>query len=304
MRSRASERSVAATMRPTPLRLTAAVGAAAAVLAVSPPAFAADAVYGGVADSGDPIVVKADAKAAKLRSIAISWRAVCADDSAFPGRGELTPVTPVAGFSPGPTELLVSRNAKGRFKGTQLAAMSASAARAAIIVTVAGKLTATRATGTLSAAVKIMDSATGADITSCDTGSIRWSATRAPGVIYGGVTSQDEPMVLRLNNRRKRVNDVLTVWRAPCAASGGYYRAPDRFTGFPVKSTGRFGGPFTSDSPMDVGGSRHVDYSVLGRIIKTTAKGTLQVKVAETDAGGAVTDTCDTGGVTWKAATG
>jgi hypothetical protein len=265
---------------------------------------AADAVYGGAAESGDPIVVTADAKAAKLRSIVISWRAACGDGSGFPATGVLTPVTPVPGFSPGPTELLVSRNAKGRFKGTQLGAMSSGTAAASIVVTVEGKLKAARASGTLSAVVKIMDQATGAGITSCDTGSLRWVATRAPGIVYGGSTSQGEPMVLRLNAQRKRVNDVLTIWRAPCATSGGYFRVSDRFTGFPIKSTGRFGSPFTNDTPADGGGALHVDYALAGRVTKTSAKGTLQVKVSETDAGGAGTDSCDTGGVTWKAATG
>ena len=36
---------------------------------------------------------------------------------------------------------------------------------------------------------------------------------------------------------------------------------------------------------------------------KSNAKGTLQVKVTETDAAGAATN-CDSGKVTWKAATG
>ena len=55
---------------------------------------------------------------------------------------------------------------------------------------------------------------------------------------------------------------------------------------------------------MDAGRKRHYDYSIAGHVTKTAAKGTLQVKVSETDADGAATDSCDTGGVTWKAATG
>ncbi len=302
MRARAGVRSVAA-MRPSLLRLTAAVGATAAVLAISPSARAADAVYGGRVSSGEPIVVKADAKAAKLRSIVISWRAACGDGSGFPGGDELTPVTPVAGFSPGPTELLVSRNVKGSFKGTQQGAMGSDSAVAAIVVTLDGKLKATRASGTLSAVVKIADRASGADITACDTGPLRWVASRDPGIVYGGSTSQGEPMVIRLNSQRKRVNDVLTTWHAPCPTSGGLYRVPDRFVGFPVKSTGRFGNPFTSDIPLDTG-MVHFDYALAGRISRTSAKGTLQVKISETDASGAATDNCDSGGVTWKAATG
>ena len=64
MRSRAAARSVAA-MRPSLLlRLTAAAGATAAVLAVAPPARAADAIFGGSAKGpATPIVVKADPEA-------------------------------------------------------------------------------------------------------------------------------------------------------------------------------------------------------------------------------------------------
>jgi hypothetical protein len=152
--------------------------------------------------------------------------------------------------------------------------------------------------------VKIVDKATGADITSCQTGNLLWSASRAPGLIYGGTTSQGEPVVVRLNTRRKQVSDFLTTWNASCMPSQGFFRVPDRFTRFAVKSTGRFGNPFTDDVAMDAGGKVHFDYALAGRVTKTTAKGTLQVKVSETDANGAATDSCDTGGVTWKAATG
>jgi hypothetical protein len=292
-------------MRPSLLRLTAAAGATAAVLAVSPSAYAADAVYGGTAGSDDPIVVKADAKSTKLRSMVVSWRAACADGDGFPAGGELTATAPVAGFTPGPTDLLVSRNAKGRFKGTQLGLANLGAASAAIVVDIEGALKRTRASGTLRAVVKIVDTATGADITSCQTGTMRWAATRSPGIIYGGKTSQGEPMVVRLDARRRQVNDLLTTWRAPCTPSAGYYRVPDHiFVPFLVGRTGRFGAPFARDWATGTGGRVRNDVDLAGRVSKTKASGTLQVKVSETDANGATTDTCDTGGITWKAATG
>src|SRR3954452_14951263 len=120
MCSRAAARSVAA-MRPSLLRLTAAAGATAAVLAASPPARGADAVYGGTTRNEDPIVLKADQKTQQLRSLAISWAATCSGgDARFPGSAALTAVKAVPGFRPSGDELLVARNAKGRFAGTQL----------------------------------------------------------------------------------------------------------------------------------------------------------------------------------------
>ena len=152
--------------------------------------------------------------------------------------------------------------------------------------------------------MKISDKATGAAITSCQTGKLRWVATRSPGIVYGGSTSQGEPLVVRLNASRKRVNDVLLTWRAPCAPSGGFWRVADHWGNFRVKSTGSFGNPFNQEFAMDAGGKRRFDAAIAGRVGRTSAKGTVQVKISETDVNGAATDSCDTGAVTWKAATG
>ena len=237
-------------MRPSLLPgLTAAV-VTAAVLAVSPPAFAADAVYGGsTTRGGDPIVLKANPAASELRMVAISWDAACGDGMGFPGATELTPVKPTAGFAPGSDELLISQNAKGRFKGTQLSSSDLGANAAAIQVELAGKLKPNGASGTLSAIVKIFDKATGAAVTSCQTGTLRWTALRAPGIVYGGTTSQGEPVVVRLNKQRKQVNDLLFSWHADCVPSNRYFRFAEHFGGFPVKGNGGFGNPVSDDYP-------------------------------------------------------
>ena len=56
----------------------------------------------------------------------------------------------------------------------------------------AGKLSAKRASGTLDATITVVD-ASGTTVTTCRTGSVRWSATRAPGRVYAGSTAQDHP---------------------------------------------------------------------------------------------------------------
>jgi len=282
--------------------LAAAVATTAAALAAAAPAQGADAIFGGVTKDGGPIVVKADAKFQELHSIVISWAAPCSDQQFFGGGGELTPADAVAGFSPGPRELLVSRNAKGRFEGSQLYGSDLGTSIAAVSVEVTGKLKAKRASGTLSAIVKISDKTTGAEVTSCQTGNTSWVATHAPGTILGGATSQGEPIVLRLAADAKRVSDVMTTWQAPCGESG-FFRVPDHFINFAVKSTGAFGNPFVDDVIRPDGTKRHYDYAIAGRLKRTGAKGTLQVKVSETDPAGAVTN-CDSGKVTWKAVTG
>ena len=301
MRARAVARSVAA-MRPSLPSLAAAVGATAAALAAAAPAQGADAIYGGTAKGGAPIVLKADAKLQVLRSIVLSWDAPCSDGRLYEGGGELTPAEAVPGFSPGPREVLVSRNGKGRFAGTQRYASDLGASVSAVEVKVSGTLKPKRAGGTLSAIVKIADKASGAEITSCQI-SGSWIATRDPGSIYGGATSQGAPFVLRLANAAARVNDVLTAWQAPCPGDAGYFGGPDHFVNFPVKANGRFGNPFTDDSVRPDGAKSHYEYSIAGQLRRANAKGTLRVKVTNTDASGTAT-VCDSGTVRWTVTTG
>jgi hypothetical protein len=286
-------------MRPFLTPLTAAAGATAAVLAAAPSAHAAEAVYGGMTSGGDPIVVTADPAAQTLRSIVISWRATCGPSPGdwTSGGGALTPTKPVAGFVPAADELLMSKNAKGAFAGTQL-----TGGAGATVVELKGKLKPAKAKGTLAATVKLIDPATGNSTGSCQTNQT-WVATRSPGIIYGGKTSQNQPFVVRLNGRRNRVNDVMTTWYAPCSPQG-YYRLADRFVDFPVKRSGGFGNPFNFDVDIDAGGKDHFDYAFSGRVTSKGIKGNLQVKVSETDAAGAPGPTCDTRGLTFKAATG
>jgi hypothetical protein len=282
--------------------LIAAGAAVVATSAAAPTAFAADAVFGGRTSQGDPIVLRADPKTSQLRSLAVSWRADCGDGMGFPGFGLLTPAAPAPGFSPGANELVMTRNAKGTFRGTQLRATDLGGARAAITVEASGKLKPASAGGTLHAVVKIMDPATAETVASCET-RLRWTALRRPGIVYGGLTSQDEPIVLRLNAARKRVNDVILAWHAPCTPSDGFLRLPEHFGNFPITG-GRFGTPFEAETPIDGGGKSLWQYRISGRVTQAKASGALQAKVSDTDAAGAATDSCDSGGLTWKAASG
>jgi hypothetical protein len=298
MRAREHARSVAA-MRPS---LLPGLAVAALAAAAATPAHAKEGVYGGTTTSGDSIVLKTDKAGTKLNSVVISWRATCPGGYWVPGGGELAAADAVPGFTPARSELLMSINAKGRFEGTQLTAEDFGEESAAIVVKVAGTLKPAKAAGKLQAAVTIVNKTTLAKTAACSA-RLKWQAAREPGLVYGGKTSQDQPVVLRLAATRHKVADLLTTWFAPCAP-GGYYRFAEDFTNFAVKAGGSFGNPFTDDVAMDAGGKRHFDYRVGGRVTKTAAKGTLQVKVADTDAAGAPGSTCDSGGLTWKAATG
>jgi hypothetical protein len=279
-------------------------GAAVAILVAAPPAGAAESVYGGSTNDGEPIVLKADAKAKTLSSAVIGWHAKCGDGMYFPGSTELSATFATPGFSPGYRDLMMSRNAGGRFAGTQLGAGSVATAAMSMVVDLAGKLAPTRASGTLHAVVKIMDPATGAAITSCDTGVVRYVATRAPGTIYAGRTSQEEPVVVRVDVKRRAIADLLANWRTSTCTPDALYRYPERLKAFPLKRTGAFGDTWTGDYPIDGGGKRTFAYQLGGRVTRTTTKGTLHVTMNDTDAAGTQTLSCDSGGIAFKATTG
>jgi hypothetical protein len=104
--------------------------------------------------------------------------------------------------------------------------------------------------------------------------------------------------------RHKRVSDFLESWYTRSCTDGiAWHYAPD-LTGFPLSRSGAFGDAFTHSEPMDGGLTRAFDVDLRGRVTKTTARGTLHVTTADTDASGAQTMTCDTGTIAWKTITG
>jgi hypothetical protein len=285
-------------------RVVASALAAAFSLLFAPPAFGASGVFGGSTADGEAIVLNTDAKAKKLRSAVIAWRAVCSDDGLFSLGIGLTAVAGKPGFSPSHDDLVVSRNAKGRFAGTQVAVMDLGDRVAPLSVELSGKMRAGRASGRLRATVSIVEKATGAEVTTCDTGSVKWSASRDPGRIFGGKTTQDEPVVVRLDRKGKRVADLITAWgSSTCEPPDRFLRFPEAWSGFTVKAR-RFSETFEDAFTTDEGGRLVYGYDLGGTVSRRSIKGTLHVTVAGTDAAGATDLTCDSGAIDWRASTG
>jgi hypothetical protein len=289
-------------MRTTTI-LAGAVATVVATLGPAPGALAANAVFGGSTRSGEAIVLTADRKAAKLRSAVIAWEARCGDGMTLPISSAVTATKGSPGFSAGREDLDMSRNGKRRFSGTQAFALDGGDSAMAVVVKLTGKLGRKAASGTLSAQAREFDKSSGAIRTTCRTGNVRWRASRAPGRVYGGKTSQDEPFVAKVDARRKRVTDVLVGWESPCRPDG-YFSYPDELSNFALASSGRFADTWDDTVKLGDGGARKFDYSLTGRLLRRSGAGTLRVAVTEKDAGGATTVMCDTGAVTWKAATG
>src|SRR4051812_17382379 len=103
---------------------TRALGIAiAAAVTSSAPAAASAAVFGGSTTTGAAIVINADKKARAVRSAVVSWEARCDDGSGFPIAMPVKAVAPEPGFEPDGEQFETSRNGKGRFAGTQRAAV-------------------------------------------------------------------------------------------------------------------------------------------------------------------------------------
>jgi hypothetical protein len=283
--------------------LAGAAIALATTLGAAPGALAADTVYGGSTSGHEPIVIKADKAGKKLRSAVIAWTADCSDQMTFSDGSSLTPAKGTPGIGAGTEDLIVKRNGKGRFSGVQAEAFSmGDGGAAAVTVKLQGKLGAKSASGTLSADVALIDSA-GNPQGTCRTGALRWKAAHAPGRVFAGATSEHQPVVAKVDAKRKHVTNMLVSWDSASCQPDGFAHYPESFTNFPVAS-GRFGDKWDDTQKTSDGGSVKVSYDVAGQAGKRAMRGTLRIGVTWMDPAGAVTSTCDSGGVTWKATTG
>lgn len=288
----------------SPTRAAGLAIIAAAAASTPSPALARNAVYGGSTSAGAAIVINADKKAKTLRSAVVSWRAACDDGRGFPVSVPLEAVKSEAGFKPGFRELATSRNGKGRFKGTEVGAFDMGDHAGILNATYTGKLTAKRATGTLEATITVIEQASGTTVATCRTGFVRWSATRAPGRIFAGSTSQDHPIVVRVDAKRRSVTNLLFGWESStCKPETAYLNVDEDFSNFPL-GQGHFGDAFDMTYTPDSGGEGKVAYDITGRVARTRASGTFRVGLTETDPAGTVTTTCDSGSVSWDAVTG
>jgi hypothetical protein len=122
------------------------------------------------------------------------------------------------------------------------------------------------------------------------------------GTSYGGVTSQDFPVVVDVNRRRSRVVRAVIAISTSCTA-GGIAIFPDGYTRLAIRR-GKFSssfGPVTQRNPD--GTTTDFEGSMSGTFnsSRTKVSGTWAFKATAHDAAGAVTNTCDSGSVSWNA---
>jgi hypothetical protein len=276
--------------------LLAAAFAAAAL--VAPSAAHASSVFGGTTKQHEPIVLKADARAQTLRSVVVGLEADCPDGDSYPVWGTFNVTRAAAGFSTDEV-LATERNARGRFTGKILREETLQDGSGNVTMTMSGRMSRHSARGTLGGTVAIVD-AGGKTVETCTAPETSWAATSRPGVVFGGATAQDEPVVMRLDDSRRKVADFLFSWHAPCQPTGGL-RVPDGLTNFAITG-GSFGGKPHDQFPADGGGQLSLDYGLTGMIRHRVAAGTLSAQTTNNDATGAQRAQCSTGDVSWQVA--
>ena len=128
------------------------------------------------------------------------------------------------------------------------------------------------------------------------------SAT-AVGNTYGGVTSQGFPVFVDMTATRRQVVRAMAAVVLKCT-SGGRFTYPDRFTKLAVTKGGKFKivyGPYTVRN--DDGTTTDWQGRMTGALndAKTKIAGTWRMIAIDHDLTSAVTDSCDTGLLTWTA---
>jgi hypothetical protein len=124
----------------------------------------------------------------------------------------------------------------------------------------------------------------------------------APARVLGGMTSDGWGVVVDINKSGKQVVQTSIGLNLNCT-SGGIVPLPDVYRKLKISKKGKFGasfGPVTSTNPD--GTTTAFEGSMSGKANKarTKAAGKWQLKATDMAATGAVTDTCDSGSVSWR----
>ena len=124
----------------------------------------------------------------------------------------------------------------------------------------------------------------------------------AVGNTFGGLTNQGNPIVVDLNSTRRRV--VRAVAAVDLTCTSGLASFTDRFSDLAVSRRGKFSityGPVTQRN--DDGTTTDFSGRFSGSLndTRTRLTGVWRLTAVDHDAAGAVTDTCDSGLVSWKA---
>jgi hypothetical protein len=121
---------------------------------------------------------------------------------------------------------------------------------------------------------------------------------------YGGTTSQGFPVIADVNATHRLVVRVLAGVELSCTPSNTFLTVPDGLRNVRVSKKGRFAASFGPQTTRnDDGTTTDLQGRITGHFNKarTQVAGTWRLTLTDHDATGAVTDTCDTAVLTWRA---
>jgi hypothetical protein len=265
-------------------------------------AAAKQTLYGGSTRDDEPIVLRADARGAKLKSAAFTFTVACPSGNALPVSLNV-PVRPDPPGAGSPVGVLVAeRNSRGRFKTSLLAPISAKPPYALTLsVLFEGKLKKKSASGTLTGGLAVSNSQTGAPIETCGMGPVKWTAKHAPGRVFAGVTGMDMPVVLAVNAKRTKITELRFGWyTTDCTPAGSFVRFGDLLNDFRLRK-GKFDDAFADDFRRDDGGTNRFEYDLNGKVSRTKASGAFAINYTETNPDGSEL-VCRVPATNWKAA--
>jgi hypothetical protein len=125
----------------------------------------------------------------------------------------------------------------------------------------------------------------------------------AGGTVYGGSTAQDLPVVIATSKNGRKVVKAIVAIRLSCT-SGAAFTLPDGYLNMAISKKRKFGASFGPTTTRNSDGTTSdLEGTISGAFNKarTTVSGKWSFKGTDHDASGAVTDTCDSGSVSWKA---
>ena len=263
--------------------------AVVAAVAMAGNASAAGTYAGWISVKGknndDPIVLTTNPAGTSVQAIAMAARPACSNGQvvAFHRRASVR-------SAPGAATVLVpTRNRGGRFAASLYGAGQSTSYSFSDRGSVTAALRRTIARGTLRLTISVADRSTGNAVMQCRTPTLRWTARRERGRVYGGTSSQGEPVYMSLTRSHRMVYEFGFDWHADCAPAG-FADRPDWLTDFGLRA-GRFGDSFGYTDPQ----RNRVRGRLVGRLTRATAAGTLAITVT-TPSGIA----CSTGTFTWR----
>jgi hypothetical protein len=279
---------------------TAGIAAAPAAGAGEPGAHAAaarDVLFGGYTVQDYPVVLHLSPDRKKLLEMKIFIRGKCDDGQGVVYSDTIRFATTLPEtLAEGENVLVgtgrVPRN--GPLRADGVGSVNYGPQVGEMSETLRATIRANRASGTFSATIVLTNRQTDEAVATCETGTRRWTAVSAPGRVFAGETSQHHPVVVTLDARRRKVEQMRIGWDGKCK-SGNVFSVGDRLQNFGMRTDGSFGDTFTNDIAQQGGGKQSYVYELAGRARGRGVTGTLKVTETDTDAAGATTDTCDTG---------